>query len=43
MGIFAGVDGAFVTAAEATIEIDCGTSTAQKIQFAKNERAKTLT
>jgi hypothetical protein len=34
MGIFEGVDGAFVTVAEATVEIGSGTSTAQKIKFA---------
>jgi hypothetical protein len=43
MGIFANVDGAFVKAAAATIEIGSGTSIAHKIKFGKNERAKTLT
>jgi len=43
MGIFKGVDGAFVTVAEATVEIGSGTSTAQKIKLAEKERAKTFT
>jgi hypothetical protein len=43
MGIFKGVDGAFVTVPEATVEIGSGTSTAQKIKFAEKREAKTFT
>jgi hypothetical protein len=42
MGIFKGVDGAFVTVAEGTVEIGSGTSTAQRIKFTEKREGQDL-